>query len=392
MNRNIDNLFRILKVSIWECREDSLDISKDDFEEMKKHAIAALPASILPKLSLPNELCSEWKLVILQQVAYYAKCRHAESNLPLTIPYVILKGTSAAQYYPHPEYRTMGDIDIMTSHENFGTAYQQLLDDGYIIVSEHDREIGFQKNGIIVELHRSFASLSEPEQAEYFDNLIIDNITSNHILPDAINGLVLIEHIYKHLRGGLGLRQIIDWMLFVDKCLPDGKWPEFQKMVSAVELDKFTIAATRMCEMYLGLPKRKWCAAADEEICRQLMEYVIGNGNFGNKRTDDSSITESVIAYARTPGATFRLLQKQGLVNWKAAQKYKLLRPIAWIYQAGRYVIKGIRRDDAFAKLKTEYDVARKRVAMFDSLGVSKSSEGHAIYKDGEYVRNERAL
>lgn len=381
-------MFKLIQASLWGNTGQSLTVNNDDYEEMKAQAIVALPASLLPKLEISVALRNDWNKTILQQVAYYANCKYAQSNLPMTVPYVILKGTSAAQYYPHPEYRAMGDIDVMTNHEDFDIAYQELLAGGYKIISEHPREIGFQKNGILVELHRSFASFSEPKLAQYFDDLIIDNINPSHVLPDLINGLVLIEHIYKHLRGGLGLRQIIDWMLFVNRCLPDEKWPDFREVVRKFDLETFTIATTRMCEIYLGLPDRNWCKNADEELCNQLMEYVLNSGNFGNKRTDDSSKTESVIVYARTPKATFKMLQKQGLINWKSAQKHKFLRPFAWIYQAGRYIIKGIWREDSLKTLRMEYSAAQKRKAMFDALGVSKSAEECAVFKDGHYVRH----
>ncbi len=150
-------MLELIQVSLWGYNGKNLAITYDDYEEMKSHAIVALPASLLPQLSLPSELRNSWNNTILQQIAYNAKVHYEQKNLPITVPYVILKGTSASQYYPHPEYRIMGDIDVMTSHEDFDSAYKQLLAGGYRIISEHHREIGFQKNGITVELHRSFA-------------------------------------------------------------------------------------------------------------------------------------------------------------------------------------------------------------------------------------------
>ena len=307
------------------------------------------------------------------------------------MPYVILKGTAAAQYYPHPEYRAMGDIDIMTRHEYFDNACQQLTDDGYKYLSDHQREIGFEKNGILVELHRSFASFSDPEMAETFDDLILDQINDRHLLPDDINGLVLIEHIYKHLRGGLGLRQIIDWMMFVDKCLPDEKWSEFEKLLQRYDLVPLAIIVTRMCEMYLGLPVHQWCEGANEKVCKQLMDYILGNGNFGNKRTTESDNVTSVVCYALASKKVFRMLQQQGMHNWKAAQKYPVLCSVAWIYQIGRYVRRGVFRKNAFHKLKEEYSNARERIDLFEALGVNKLIDGPSIYKDGKYVRHEDA-
>ena len=44
------------------------------------------------------------------------------------------------------------------------------------------------------------------------------------MFPPLENGLVLLGHINQHLEEGLGLRQILDWALYVDKALDDDAW------------------------------------------------------------------------------------------------------------------------------------------------------------------------
>ena len=378
-------MFDLIKVSLW--GKGKVIADQNRYEEMKKHAIASLLLPYLSQQCLNSELKKEWMRYGLQQISYYIKSNYEQSNLPLSVPYVILKGTSAAQYYPYPEYRTMGESDMMTRREDLETARQQLLNSGYRVVKELNREISLIKNGIAVELHRRFATLNDPYQAQYLDDLIIDNITPSHVLPDMVNGLVLLEHIDQHMEGGIGLRQIIDWMMFVNKCLPDEKWPEFEMLAENTGLKKLAIVTTHMCEMYLGLPHREWCSKADEKLCAQLMDYTLLSGNFGNKRNTEADIIENALAYASTPKMAFKLLQKQGVKNWKAAQKHKALRPFAWIYQANRYISKGIKREQPITKLKSEYNSAKKRNAMFDAHGVKTIAKGVVIYKDGKYVK-----
>lgn len=380
-------MFEIIRYSLWNDQTTNITITRENYNEMKRQAIAVLPALHLSSIGLSPKLKQEWKQYILHQMAYGIKCKYAQSTLPISVPYTILKGTSAAMYYPYPEYRTMGDIDIMTRREDFDAAYQQLLNNGYRVMKELNREVSLIKNGIVVELHHRFATLSDPELAKYLDDLIIDNITPSHVLPDSVNGLVLLEHIDQHMEGGLGLRQIIDWMMFVDKCLPDDKWQEFDELVTKVGLKTLAIVTTRMCEMYLGLPPRKWCATADDKLCKQLMDYVLSCGNFGNKKTTDADISINAMSYARTPKTTFKLLQKQGLQNWKIAQKHSILKPIAWIYQLNRYAVKGLKRENALSKFKEEYVVAKKRSAMFEALGIHTASKGTVNLIDGKYVK-----
>ena len=379
-----NELFDLCKLSLW---EDGTAVANHAvFEEMKQHAIAALPASCLHFIGISPELEEEWKRFILQQILFYTQSRYEQSKLPISVPYVILKGTSAAKYYPHPEYRTMGDIDIMTKREDFDTACKQLVDSGYQITGDIYKEISLTKKGISIDLHRQFASLNNPEYVKFLDDLIIENINPTHELPDPVNGLVILNHINQHLEKGLGLRQIIDWMMFVNSCLPDEKWPEFFELLKKIGLEK--LACTCMCELYLGLPHREWCADADTTLCEQLMEYVLSCGNFGNKKISDADISKDVFAHARTLKSGVSLLQKRGLVNWKAANEYKLLRPFAWIYQLFRYMSRGIKRDHGISQIIVEYDAASKRRAMFDALGVKTASKGLVMYKDGKYVKD----
>ena len=379
-------MLELIKAALWNYPSEIAELK--DYEELKKHSIILLTASTYSAYQLPPELHKKWESTILQQLAYNVRYKHEQLALPIEVPYVILKGTSAAQYYPNPLYRSMGDIDIMTNRgEDFKNACDSLLQSGYKVVKNYDREIGLVKNDVIVEVHRYFASLNDVEQAKYMDDLIIDNINETHVLPDLVNGLVLLEHINQHLENGLGLKQIIDWMMFVNKCLPDEKWKEFQVFAKNIGLETLAIATTRMCELYLGLPKRNWCQSADENLCAKLMEYILACGSFGSKRTKDSDISENVLSKVRSPKAALKLLQQRGEINWKDAKKYSVLRPFAWIYQIGRYINRGINRENAFDEFKQEYIEAKKRNEMFDALGVKQSAKGLVVYKDGKYVK-----
>ena len=385
LDRKYQVMLALVKASLWGGPIPN-GVNHEVFEEMEKHLITVVPFHILPQIDLDNDLRNVWQKINYERIFHNVNCMYVQRQLPITIPYVILKGTEAAKYYPDPKCRALGDIDLITYHEDFGVAYQQLLDGGFKLICDEGREAVFLKNKIIIELHRSFAKLNCRAYAEYLDNIIIKNINQNHVLPDNINGLVLLEHISQHLVNGLGLRQIIDWMMFVDRCLPDSRWPEFCIMTQNIGLEKLAVVTTRMCEIYLGLSHRNWCAGADEVLCDNLMMYLLNNGNFGNKRTSDRDISESVFIYARGPIELLKLLQKRGTHNWKATQNHPVLKPLAWIYQAGRYLKRGLAQKNAKSEIKAAYTESRKKLELFDALGVRQDSKGIVVYKDGRYV------
>ncbi len=377
-------LLQVVRKALWGNETATAD--RKIYEEMTAHAIAALPAHVLSELNLSEDLYTEWKRVILRQIFHYSAYLNVQHNLELTMPYAILKGTAAAQYYPHPEYRTMGDIDVITRHEDYEAACMQLLADGYVEVTnqtdrERKRHREFYKNGFSVEIHLFFASMNDPVKAERFEKYIIDNINETHILPPLVNGLVLLEHINQHLEEGLGLRQIIDWMMFVEHELPDDKWPEFQKMASETGLETLAITVTRMCELKLGLSRHNWCSRADERLCSQLLDYILVCGNFGKKRSAGEKLALGRAAKIRRPIAMIQELQEMGLKNWRLAEN-KLLRSFAWIWQ-------GFHLAMTTTGLMEHIGESKQLENMLDKLGVQRLRKGLVYYEDGKYIKKQ---
>ena len=392
LGETYQSVLNVLKCALWNTGKASVD--REVFRELNHHAVSTLPAGVLSSLTMPDDVRVVWQREIYQQISYNVNYRHEQAALPVSVPYVILKGTSAAKYYPHPEYRSMGDIDIMPQRKDFAAACEELLQNGYIettdeITRKFGRHRQFRKNGIEIEVHSFFAIQNNQEQAALLDQMILDHIGSSHELPDDINGLVLLDHISYHMEEGLGLKQIIDWMMYVNRCLPDKMWPSFQKLARRTGHEQLAVITTRMCEIYLGLSGHRFCAHADPAVCGQFMEYILQCGNFGRKQRmdEDSMVSKNFWTSARTVKGTFLFLQKRGLINWKAAKKYPFLRPLAWLYQAFRYLKKGLNRKESLGKLKTEHEAAQKRNELFDVLGVTREGKGIVRYQNGKYLK-----
>lgn len=355
----------LVRASIWGTSVEKA--TREDFDEMQYHSILALPAAMLSSIEMPAEMRDQWKTEILKQISYNVNCRYVESMLPITVPYVVLKGTAAAQYYPNPELRALGDIDIITKPEDADAACESLLQNGYLEeTSESDVQEGrhrtFSKYGVLIEVHSSFAIMKDPEKAKIFDSLIFDNIGNSHFLPDILNGLVLIEHINQHLEGGLGLRQIIDWMVFVDRCITDESWKQFQELADQTGLKTLAIVATRMCEMYLGLPEHQWCRHSDRDLSTLLMKHILTSGNFGKKKTTEEKKSFYRFAKIIHPTKGIKELRRKGKEEWKGA-KIPFLMPFAWLWKGMQFV-----KDIPF--MAKNYRSIKNHKRMLKKLGV----------------------
>ena len=96
------------------------------FSESKKQAIVSIVRSGL-KNQLPPEFETTWKLYTIQEVSNGVQLLEAQNELTILfdenhVYHTILKGTSAAIYYPEPFLRSMGDVDFWVPKEQFASA------------------------------------------------------------------------------------------------------------------------------------------------------------------------------------------------------------------------------------------------------------------------------
>ena len=337
-------VFQLLKASLFEDEKVDITDWKPVFEEMKAQSVAALPGEWLKKH--PIHGASAWQTYCNFQQGQWLKMMFRQNQLLKLldqngIPCVILKGMAAAMAYPHPSLRMMGDVDFLVKRTDFEKAAAVMEENGYQLKHEKDPDChhyGYFKDEIIFEMHKRLAIVQESD--EKLLSLIENGIDRREIresggyrfpvLPAELNGLVLMAHINQHLRGGLGLRQIIDWMMYIHE-LPEDTWEkELLPLLRETGMEKLAMTVTAMCQKYLGL--RTIVANGEDYPCDELMDYIMSKGNFGRKAGRDGKIS-SVFSDFASPARAFKRLQAGGLGRWKAAKKCRILRPFAWIYQ-----------------------------------------------------------
>ena len=305
------------------------------------------------------------------------------------IPFVVLKGLAAAMYYPEPVTRTLGDVDIIVAPQDFANTCSVLLAAGYTTTDPLEgeaRHVHFYKNDVLVELHRRYALLNSQTAIDLLDSWIFEAIPQAviatvdewnfPILPEPLNGLTLLAHISQHLEEGLGLRQLVDWVIYVSRELPDENWLEFQNLTDQLGLTRLAKIAARFGQLYLGLPEQnhRWCMDVDEALCEAMAEYAFECGNFGQKAGTSNTVA-MVLSHGHGVKGFFRNLQHRGEANWKAYQKHHVLKPFCWIYQALRYARFGLRRDNALVNLKKDYASGKKRNDLMKALGATRLVE-----------------
>lgn len=355
-------------------------------EELNSQTVTALPAQVICDSSLvPQNTKGQWKKIAYSHAARWSQILYAQDELAdlmeqHQIPIVILKGVAAAMYYPIPEFRSMGDVDFLVWEKDYQKAFVLMKKNGYALAEPEDSEdyhYALEKNGVVFELHRKLAKLPEDRGGKILMACIHEGLDHREwhpideyqipVLPWLPNGLVLLYHIRQHLTNGLGLRQIIDWMMYVEKELNDQRYLLFQKVIERAGLETLAIHVTRLCQKYLGLREEgiTWCLGAKDELCEELKEYILEQGNFGRKNRWEGKGTR---AFSRGGVELLRWMQSQGRKHWKAVREYPFLRHFAIFYELFRYIFYVLKKDKPIRSLLSDAKRGRRCKRMFKRL------------------------
>lgn len=359
-------------------------------KELVKQAIEFIPGNSIASLGLSNDQYIEYQNNCGKSVrSFYSMLSSQNRVLEIlesnSIPTVVLKGASAATNYPRPELRSMGDIDIIVLPEDFERAKNALSEAGFAAKKEQlDRHHAFtDENGCEIELHKFFSASRIKSTNEYLDNLIYDGIRRRQyariekytfpILPPAAEAGVLVSHINQHIIYGIGLRQIIDWALFVQNKVDDKAWDNgIHELLDTLQMTTLAKVSVAMCKKFLHICTRiSWCDDVDENLCDRLMEYLLHRGNFGNAEQYGTKGTTNVLVQFSSIKKTLLYFQKGGEAHWKACQRHPILKPLAWAYQLGHVTRMVIRNKVGISTMIKSGKTAQSTYDLMQKLGVT---------------------
>lgn len=241
---------------------------------------------------------------------------------------VILKGQAVAKLYPTPEYRTPGDIDALVSlcppaitgktefvqstdiDKNVKEIRQRLLSEGKgtigKIVYHH---IDWRFSDVIIEVHQRPMQLNNPWANKRFQQwakrFCIDT-TNPFPTPDVEFNLVfMLAHLYHHLLfEGVGLRQVCDYVVLLQKAASQWQSEEERKEVSSrvnkmlteLRMTRFAAGFFWIMQTKFALPPNMHIIEPDESVGRFIMKEIEMAGNFGihDERIDHERLSSVV--------------------------------------------------------------------------------------------------
>lgn len=214
---------------------------------------------------------------------------------------LLLKGQGVAQLYRQPLHRQMGDIDILINDSQQLVLAQKLMqriaDTENISSSGQHSEFTVGDN--IIELHGEFGFTICPKTTR---NLRLwagqrlqepPQTVAGFIVPNAaFNAVFVFAHMLNHyMIGGVGLRQVSDWMRLMHHITSTRPQPSFWRTLredlNLLGLTRFWHLFAVMAVQLLGCPAESMPfieqSLTDDNLRKShiLLDNIFKTGNFG---------------------------------------------------------------------------------------------------------------
>lgn len=318
MNRKtIDNLFLLLQSALWQDGQFVKAMTDVDWKEIyelaKEQCLVGVMADSLRYIGEEQGL-AEYKL---QWLAYVIKLERKNQAMNVLIGKlfnmftthglspVLLKGQAFAANYPYPLHRQCGDIDVYFKQRKDcekAVAWASKVDKVAAEASDNKRErkhFTFSLEREVVELHYYMCLFDNERLQQKLQAIIDEEFNTNppflveiggeqiEAVPPTLSILHQLLHISRHLlEAGIGLRQICDLALFLDRHCEEVNKERLNDYLRDLELEKVAKSLGYIMVHNLGLAEEKVPFGIDDSYADFILEEIFEGGNFGKKKTE----------------------------------------------------------------------------------------------------------
>lgn len=207
MIKQLNDLKKILKVFMLESYDFNIECNINDLYKLTSALnVSTIVGYVLNKKSIKDDY---FEKTLFKSINRYERLLKTRKEIDLLfnskVNYLYVKGTSIAKYYPEPYLRYSRDIDIVVK-ENLDSACKLLEKSGYKCITKTPQEYSYEKNDIVVDLHRTYM-----EEKDSLEEIFKDAKILNQELDINYKYLYLLIHCMKHMIYGQ-----LEYRFFVD--------------------------------------------------------------------------------------------------------------------------------------------------------------------------------
>jgi hypothetical protein len=308
-------LFEILRGELWGTELSFSQLSHTEFEELMalagEQTVTGLVGDCLIKNNIKLEREDALGLYAKMKAIEKANARVNENLISFVnfmerkgIDYIIVKGQVAGSFYPNPNARMSGDVDLYfvgDNYEKIKSLVEQRLGKQLSKLSD-GKHVEFEVNGVIFELHDKLSRLATRKHQAYWDQMIdnailegTDTVMINgkeiKTLSATYNAMYIFVHLFYHMTAsGVGLRQLCDMMKSLSPTLPHREGvskidkERLEEILKELGYLKAYKAMGTFLVEYLGLPEEQFpfvLTEKDRKWVETIKKNILKRGNFG---------------------------------------------------------------------------------------------------------------
>lgn len=376
--------------------EEAIDNIKELFRLARENGLSGLFYAVLKN---NQSVIDEQRLLLKEYYLYQAKdIIQKQAIAEITsffnharIDHIYLKGSAIKKHYLESDMRSMGDIDLIIKPEDLERSRMILKSANYkldIEGSTHD--VYFKGRDIIVEVHPGVDHHLDSDHLTALGDVFADGLPISGCLFELSPEkelVYLLSHLKKHfLSSGVGLRQVLDIGVFLDKMEAKIDNEKLFDLLKTANLTNFAKNMISFNKQAFGFRIGEFILSGyrmADALFEETKAYVIGSGVHGTARDFNRSVpvlTKHSLKTGKTRGSKIRYLirilfpKRIDLMSTeKYLKKHGWLLPYARIKRWIRLVFKKTRR--SIAKLKAldavDKEMLQSNLDLYRKLGIN---------------------
>ena len=320
MKSEIDIAFELLKSALLDVNESStpdtqhLSLSTQEwwslFRLLQQNHVAALCYDVVAKIGVPREVLIPWLSEREKAVDWYRHQSEVQQEIidlmhRNGIETLVLKGTHLAKYYPEPELREFGDLDLYF-YDRHDEADKLAAKKLHVTVNnEVHHHTKYNYRGVTVESHYDFLNTHYPPSNRRFETLLKEQAPS-----PTFEVLFLLRHMAGHFAASrITLRDLVDWVLTYKTLKEKVDWSLVNKTIEDFGMTDFVAALNAISENRLGTQP------LSHSVTHPLIEHDLVYGSVANYTNDGMGRLEWKLRRWRALAWKRRMVYNDSSVN-----------------------------------------------------------------------------
>ncbi len=304
----------------------------------------------------PAEVRPQLRRHCLQEISLYA--RRAEQTKLLSgelsrngIRHILFKGFVLRQYYPVPELRTYGDVDIIIGREDRQKSDQLMLELGFTRKDDWEPSFSYLRDTEYYEFHSRIIGLDVTDKADfvtYFADIlphtrpatVVEQPLALEFTPE-FHFIYLLTHIAKHINGsGAGVRMYLDIAFFLRHFENTLNWSWILQELEKLQLRDFANVVLTAVERWFGVAAPVELRPVPEAVMADFLDFTLSGGVYGYAGRDKGTVflkqhNRNEAEVSRTKTLLYHAFPPAKALEGRFAylQKHPWLLPAAWIHR-----------------------------------------------------------